>query len=422
MKALGHTVKHYGHKDSKVDCDYHTTISDDNDLQCWYGKDFVKKQTWKEKGFSYSNDRCRSIFYDRLLKVLKTYVVEKDFICVFDGSLFVEYINTKTFPFLWEKCFVVEPQIGHCGPFYSYRVYTSHALRIFCQRNDLYNQSLKTMFQDFKDNKLRHESQVSSYFQPHSYAIPTDTVIPYCIDPSDFKTDDILLPIIEDDYFVFIARIATCKGLEKVIYATELENKKLVVAGPGSWEGQSVGGAHISVQKAYSILKFIKDGKKDPNIPPNVLTLMESNLNINAQNINIELLPIPPHVTFVGFADLRQRKSLLYHSKAFIIAPTYEEPFGKVSIESLFMGKPIITSARGGYNEVVEHGKTGFLCNTLSDMRKAIQNVDQINPEDCKEASKKYTLESVQRLYDDYFKKIYHLSCPENRNNVWYNL
>ncbi len=40
------------------------------------------------------------------------------------------------------------------------------------------------------------------------------------------------------------------------------------------------------------------------------------------------------------------------------IAP---EPFGRVVVEGMLAGKPVVASAAGGVLEIIEHGKTGWL-------------------------------------------------------------
>jgi glycosyltransferase involved in cell wall biosynthesis len=37
------------------------------------------------------------------------------------------------------------------------------------------------------------------------------------------------------------------------------------------------------------------------------------------------------------------------------------EPFGRVILEGMLMGKPVVATDAGGVPELIEHGRTGFL-------------------------------------------------------------
>jgi glycosyltransferase involved in cell wall biosynthesis len=64
-------------------------------------------------------------------------------------------------------------------------------------------------------------------------------------------------------------------------------------------------------------------------------------------------------VTFTGFqecvADFIDAADILVHP------PTRPEPFGRVIIEAMALGKPVVAPAAGGILEIVEPGRTGLL-------------------------------------------------------------
>ena len=63
-------------------------------------------------------------------------------------------------------------------------------------------------------------------------------------------------------------------------------------------------------------------------------------------------------------------------------------------------GTPVVALNRGSVPEVVHHGVTGFVVNTLEEMGEAIERVDQINPWHCRQHVEFHF--DVPRMADDY--------------------
>jgi glycosyltransferase involved in cell wall biosynthesis len=62
--------------------------------------------------------------------------------------------------------------------------------------------------------------------------------------------------------------------------------------------------------------------------------------------------------TFLGVVPPRA----LFEKIDVLVAPSlWHEPFGRIAIEALAWGVPVIASRRGGLPEILEHGGTGFL-------------------------------------------------------------
>jgi len=67
----------------------------------------------------------------------------------------------------------------------------------------------------------------------------------------------------------------------------------------------------------------------------------------------------------------------------------------------------VITSNLGALPEIVVHGKTGFLCNSIFDFVEAIKRVDEINPKDCvKHVEEHFSIERSAEAYED----LYHIA------------
>jgi glycosyltransferase involved in cell wall biosynthesis len=92
-----------------------------------------------------------------------------------------------------------------------------------------------------------------------------------------------------------------------------------------------------------------------------------------------------PFVKFVGKVP-NENLSQLYMSSDIVVFPSiYPEPFGRVALEAMFYGKPVVASRVGGIPEVIANGETGLL-------------VPQGNPEELAEAVLTLVRDSEMRV------------------------
>lgn len=74
---------------------------------------------------------------------------------------------------------------------------------------------------------------------------------------------------------------------------------------------------------------------------------------LDAADGRIALLPVG---SVAPETFLRDLDCFLYRT-----SPEWDEPFGRVIMEAMASGLPVVCEARGGYTELVEHGRNGFL-------------------------------------------------------------
>lgn len=67
------------------------------------------------------------------------------------------------------------------------------------------------------------------------------------------------------------------------------------------------------------------------------------------------------HVRFTGFVPTKKIPQLYAVADVFVCPSSWKEPFGRVNIEAMATGLPVVSTNRGGIPEVVRHGKTGYL-------------------------------------------------------------
>jgi glycosyltransferase involved in cell wall biosynthesis len=78
----------------------------------------------------------------------------------------------------------------------------------------------------------------------------------------------------------------------------------------------------------------------------------------------------------------------------------FHEPFGLSVVESMACGTPVIAFKRGSMPELIEHGVTGYLVDTLDQAVEAIGRIGEIDRASCRDAVKaRFT---VDRMADRY--------------------
>jgi glycosyltransferase involved in cell wall biosynthesis len=202
MKARGHIVIHYGHKDSVVDADEHVSLLDNDDLVKAYGSYNWKKDFFKHNVGDHCNVKFQELGTTEVLKRLGTHKNPdgshiQDFVLAFWG---IGHKNICDAAKATGKAIICEPGIGYGGSFMNFRVFESYAW----------------MHMTYGEQKI---SKPSWYH----------TVIPNYFDPEEFKFSPI-----KSDYFLCLGRISTCKGLHIVVQAALKYKFKLVIAGQGN--------------------------------------------------------------------------------------------------------------------------------------------------------------------------------------------
>lgn len=102
------------------------------------------------------------------------------------------------------------------------------------------------------------------------------------------------------------------------------------------------------------------------NCPPQVMAIFVGDAlfgedeYVQALQQQVQTLGLADRVQFLGFrSDIAE---LMSACDAIAHTSTAPEPFGRVIIEAMLCGKPVIGAAAGGVIELIETGKTGWLC------------------------------------------------------------
>jgi glycosyltransferase involved in cell wall biosynthesis len=110
-------------------------------------------------------------------------------------------------------------------------------------------------------------------------------------------------------------------------------------------------------------------------------------------------------VELVGQVDEAQKSDFLCNAAALLFPIQWPEPFGLVMVEALACGTPVLAFRNGSVPEVLEHGVTGFICDTEDEMVDAVGRIGEIERSRCRaEVERRFTpavmIEAYERVYE----------------------
>lgn len=121
-----------------------------------------------------------------------------------------------------------------------------------------------------------------------------------------------------------------------------------------------------------------------------------------------------PRIEFLGYVKPHE---LIEQIDVMCVPSTWHEPFGRVNVEALAHGRPVIGARRGGIPEIITEGVTGWLYEPYSiEQISRIFNLlleipasrwRELRDESLKEA-KRYSVETIATQYQDlYYNAVY---------------
>ena len=91
-------------------------------------------------------------------------------------------------------------------------------------------------------------------------------------------------------------------------------------------------------------------------------------------------------VEWIGEVGGRRKAELLAGARCLLFPIDWEEPFGMVMIEAMACGTPVVALRRGAVPEVVDHGRTGWVCDDPAELPAALLRTPELDPRDCRAA------------------------------------
>jgi len=143
-----------------------------------------------------------------------------------------------------------------------------------------------------------------------------------------------------DDYLIFFGRIHHDKGAKEAIEIAKKTGRKLIMAGI------------IQDQEYY-----------EKEVRP----------HIDGKN-----------VSYVGSVGPLDRDNLLKNAYALLHPINFREPFGLSVVESMACGTPVIAFNKGSMQELIEHGKNGFLAGNALEAINLVGQIEGIERSYCR--------------------------------------
>lgn len=84
-------------------------------------------------------------------------------------------------------------------------------------------------------------------------------------------------------------------------------------------------------------------------------------------------------VEFVGEVDEQEKAAFLSGAEALLFPIDWPEPFGLVVIEAMAFGVPVIAWDEGAMPEIVDHGETGFIVDSVDDAVEAVAKARRLD-------------------------------------------
>jgi len=105
---------------------------------------------------------------------------------------------------------------------------------------------------------------------------------------------------------------------------------------------------------------------------------------------------------YLGPVGFVRKRRLLSAARCLLVPSQVPETSSLVAMEAAACGAPVIAFRAGALPEVVEHGRTGLLVDSVEEMADALGRIGMIDPETCREtARRRFSVERMAAAYLD---------------------
>jgi glycosyltransferase involved in cell wall biosynthesis len=121
----------------------------------------------------------------------------------------------------------------------------------------------------------------------------------------------------------------------------------------------------------------------------------------------IEPLLDDPNIEFIGEIGDAEKPAFLGGARALLFPIDWPEPFGLVMIEAMAAGTPVIAWPNGSTREVIEHGRSGFLVDSIEEAVAAVEAAGRVPREGVRAAFQaRFTARRMAMDYVDLYERL----------------
>ena len=129
--------------------------------------------------------------------------------------------------------------------------------------------------------------------------------------------------------------------------------------------------------------------------------------DIDYYNSKVKHLMDSPLVEFIGEVGESQKNDLIGRAYALLFPIDWPEPFGLVMIEAMACGTPIVAFRCGSVPEIIEEGRSGFVCDSVDEAIAAVKRLDTIDRRWCRDVfEERFTSERMAQGYVSVYEDI----------------
>ena len=342
LLSLGHTVYLYGAEGSDAPCTEFIQTHTLKDIRDSWGNGdnrFDIGYDWKNSEFrhDFNKEKTQTThkYYSKAIQEINKRKKDDHYLMITQGTY------QKPIADAVKLYLTIEPGIGYRGSYCKFRAFESSYLQNFTYGSENPRKCINGRYYD--------------------------RVIPNYYDSKDFPKNKIAQ--IKDNYFLYIGRQISRKGIDTAIKTCDAIDTKLKIAGQGKYHTKS------------------------------------------------------KNVEFVGYADPKKRFDLMTHAKAVFVPTLYLESFGGVAVETMLCGTPVISTNFGVFPETVTKD-TGIRCNTLADFVQATKDIESFKALEIRKTAERYLLKTVKLEFNKWFNDLYNLwESTQNKNKKgWHRL